>query len=68
MLKIYEKYGLSYRNPWIKSVLLLRIECSCALSGHLFVKDARDKNPALRSFLACAGLPMRVPLWGTEPF
>ena len=64
MLKIYEKYGLSYRNPWIKSVLLLRIECSCALSGHLFVKDARDKNLAQRSFLACAGLPMRVPLWG----
>jgi hypothetical protein len=32
------------------------------------LKDARDKSPALRSFLACAGLSMRVPLRGTEPF
>ncbi len=28
---------------------------------------ARILNPALRSFLACAGLPMRVPRWGTDP-
>ena len=34
--------------------------------GTSSLKDAQDKNPALRSFLACVGGPMRVPLWGTD--
>ena len=52
--KNYQKEGLRCRSPWINSVLLLRIECSCALSGHLVAKGVQHKNPVLRSFLACA--------------
>ena len=59
--KNYQKEGLRCRSPWINSVLLLRIECSCALSGHLVAKGVQHKNPVLRSFLACTCYPCVCP-------